>query len=469
MRVLASVTPTSEQLPIIGDYRDGFVLIRGAAGSGKTTTAVLRLRQVIGVWLRQRAREESAEPVRVLVLTFNRSLKGYVERLVEEQIDSDLAELTLSTFGHWAWETLGRPDVLKPSQVSNKLWSLGSGAGYSEDFLADEVDYVLGRYMPGQVSEYTDPQSPNYERRGRGLAPRVERQQRERLVGEVIEPYRRWKRRNKVVAWSDVDIQMASRSPSDDERWDVVVVDEAQDFSANQIRAIKQHLSPTHSTTFVLDAMQRIYPRGLAWSEVDIEFTHRYHLQTNHRNTKQIAAFAQPLVAGLPREDDGTLPDFESCVEEGALPLVVRGRFARQMSWVTDRIRSLPEGESIALLHAKGGNWFRYVRARLDAAKIPYVDLQRRQEWPRGEEEVGLSTLHSAKGLEFDHVMILGLAAEQMPHGPEEDDAQLDNHRRLVAMAVGRARKTVALTYKPGEESRVVDLLNSATCEVVEV
>ena len=46
MRTLQNVTPTPEQLPILTDDRPGFRLIRGAAGSGKTTAALLRLRQL---------------------------------------------------------------------------------------------------------------------------------------------------------------------------------------------------------------------------------------------------------------------------------------------------------------------------------------------------------------------------------------------------------------------------------------
>jgi len=44
MRVLANVRPTPEQLAIVSRNRPGIEVIRGAAGSGKTTTALLRLR-----------------------------------------------------------------------------------------------------------------------------------------------------------------------------------------------------------------------------------------------------------------------------------------------------------------------------------------------------------------------------------------------------------------------------------------
>jgi superfamily I DNA/RNA helicase len=469
MRVLADVRPTAEQLPILQDYRPGCVLIRGAAGSGKTTTAVLRLRHVTGVWANQRDREGSDDPVRVLVLTYNRTLRGYVEQLVEKQMEIDRFDLQITTFGRWGWDTLGRPDVLASPARANKLWQLGSLLGYSKEFLADEVDYVLGRYLPGQLSPYLQPGHPHYERRGRGVAPRVDRQQRERLVNEVIEPYTRWKTELEQPDWADVAAEMALRSPDGEELWDIVVIDEAQDFSANQIRAVTHHVAPTYSATFVLDAIQRVYPRGFGWPEVGVDLTHTYRLRENHRNTRQIAAFALPLVRDLPLEDDGTLPDFETCNKHGPVPIVVRGRFANQMNWVLEQIDAIPQGESVALLHAKGGRWFGYVRERLTGAGIAFVDLQRREEWPQGPEQVGLSTLYSAKGLEFDHVIILGLAAEQMPHGLEENDTQLANHQRLVAMAIGRARATVAITYKPGEESRVVHLLDPDTYDTVEL
>lgn len=468
VRVLIDVKPTGEQLQILVDYRPGFALIRGAAGSGKTTTAVLRLRYVTGVWRRQRARSKSGDPFRVLVLTYNRTLRGYVQELVERQIAADGFDLTLSTFGHWAWDLLGQPDVLKDAPRAKKLWEFGSTLGYTRDFLMGEVDYVLGRFPRARLADYANPQARDtYERRGRGAVPRVERPQRQRLLDEVIGPYETWKEREGLIDWTDVAVRVAAGDVTT--RYDIVVVDEAQDFSANQVRAVTRHLARRHSTTFVLDAVQRIYPHGFSWREVGIELTHSYRLLQNHRNTKQIAAFAQPLVEGLPIEDDGTLPDFETCDTEGILPAVVRGPYAAQMDWIIRFIQELPREESVALLHPRGGDWLNYTRRRLREKGLNYVEMTRRPEWPRGSEHIGLSTLHSAKGLEFDHIVVLGVNAELMPHGPDEDDTQLSMHRRVVAMAIGRARKTVTLSYKPEEASRVVELLDPGTYRAINV
>ena len=73
MRVLSNVTPTPEQLMILTDTGAGFRLIRGAAGSGKTTTAAMRLRQLCAARIARKRRLSLPGSIRVMVLTFNRS------------------------------------------------------------------------------------------------------------------------------------------------------------------------------------------------------------------------------------------------------------------------------------------------------------------------------------------------------------------------------------------------------------
>jgi DNA helicase-2/ATP-dependent DNA helicase PcrA len=60
---------------------------------------------------------------------------------------------------------------------------------------------------------------------------------------------------------------------------------------------------------------------------------------------------------------------------------------------------------------------------------------------------VSLMTLHSAKGLEFDHVFLVGLEEGVFPHSRAlERDEELEEERRLCYVGMTRARDTLTLT-----------------------
>src|SRR3954462_3545430 len=109
MKTLGNVTPTPEQMTVVDNDSPGFWLIRGAAGSGKTTTALLRLKFLVMYWRDRRADLGLKGPVRVLVLTFNRTLRGYIDELAHQQIQAGPeVDLEVSTFSAWAQGLLGR-------------------------------------------------------------------------------------------------------------------------------------------------------------------------------------------------------------------------------------------------------------------------------------------------------------------------------------------------------------------------
>jgi superfamily I DNA/RNA helicase len=469
MRILAEVTPTPEQLKILGNNKPGFTLIRGAAGSGKTTTALLRLRHQCNFWVDRRSRLGLTDPVRVLVLTYNRTLEGYIAELARQQVAGHTGlHLEVSTFGKWARSLLGAPSVMGYEDTSSEVRRLLRPIVADLRYFENEVEYLMGRFEPAHLTEYLD-----VKREGRGSAPRVERPLRERLLNEVVAPYNAAKLSSGHRDWNDVALEVAALPPgSVAPTWDIVVIDEAQDFSANQVRATLAHLSDPSTATFIIDAAQRIYPRHFTWKEAGIdEFVNRYTLTSNYRNTRQIAAFARPLVEGLPLDDDGTLPDFTSCINEGPLPLVVEGGFAGQIDVMLARLASTVDfaAESVAFLHPLGGRWFDYLRGRLRSAGIPFVELSRSSVWPTGPEAVALCTLASAKGLEFDHVLMPGLNRQTTPHGDETGDGQLEYLRRLVAMGVGRARRSASIGYKGSDPSTLIGMLDPATYEKVVV
>jgi DNA helicase IV len=138
-----------------------------------------------------------------------------------------------------------------------------------------------------------------------------------------------------------------------------VIVDESQDFSANQIRAVKMQLAEEHTAIFVLDTTQRIYARGFTWQEVGItvrpENSHR--LTKNYRNSQEIAKFAAGILTGLAVDDDGSTPDFSKADRSGEMPQVLLGKFSTQIAYAIEFIAKRVDlkTDSVAFLHAKGG------------------------------------------------------------------------------------------------------------------
>ena len=69
-----------------------------------------------------------------------------------------------------------------------------------------------------------------------------------------------------------------------------------------------------------------------------------------------------------------------------------------------------------------------------------------------------LATAHGTKGLEFDHVAVIGLEAGRFPSARSvteaaEPDRAMEEERRLAYVAWTRARRSLTLVYDPGAPS----------------
>lgn len=148
MKKLSVIRATGEQLPLMGQNRLGVEVICGAAGSGKTSTALLRLRSLVHMYLARHERMGNTAPVRVLVLTFNRTLSGYVSALAADQITSDVnVDLEVSTFARWSREKLGRPAISQSADDDLKAFARRF-AGLDTGYAAREAEYAMAASCP---------------------------------------------------------------------------------------------------------------------------------------------------------------------------------------------------------------------------------------------------------------------------------------------------------------------------------
>jgi superfamily I DNA/RNA helicase len=76
----------------------------------------------------------------------------------------------------------------------------------------------------------------------------------------------------------------------------------------------------------------------------------------------------------------------------------------------------------------------------------------------RDDANLALATAHATKGLEFDHVAVIGLDAGRFPSARSvsesaEPERALEEERRLAYVAWTRARRSLTLVYDPGAPS----------------
>jgi DNA helicase-2/ATP-dependent DNA helicase PcrA len=76
--------------------------------------------------------------------------------------------------------------------------------------------------------------------------------------------------------------------------------------------------------------------------------------------------------------------------------------------------------------------------------------LEKSTEKEHLDSELTVATIHASKGLEYDCVVLCGAGSAQMPHPKSIDPESMEEERRLMYVAVTRARKQLLITYPLG-------------------
>jgi ATP-dependent DNA helicase Rep len=80
-------------------------------------------------------------------------------------------------------------------------------------------------------------------------------------------------------------------------------------------------------------------------------------------------------------------------------------------------------------------------------AKIMLLDILDRQEDEDSGDRVSLMTLHSAKGLEFPYVYLVGMEENLLPHHASIEESAIEEERRLAYVGITRAQKQLTFSY----------------------
>lgn len=104
------------------------------------------------------------------------------------------------------------------------------------------------------------------------------------------------------------------------------------------------------------------------------------------------------------------------------------------------RLENIKELKSVALSFPKLMDF-------LEQVALVESEYSQHEKQTKDNRQLVLMTLHQAKGLEFDHVFIVGVEEGLLPHSRSIDDQfQLEEERRLFYVGITRAKKILYIT-----------------------
>jgi superfamily I DNA/RNA helicase len=238
-------------------------------------------------------------------------------------------------------------------------------------------------------------------------------------------------------------------------RYRAVFIDEAQDFGAESLRfAIPLADERFNDVLIVADAAQNVFRRNFRWKDAGIQAQGRTKiLRKNYRNTREILELAHALVPGgsvesFDPDDEAMIIPPEAAMREGPQPDV---RFCTGDEMEESIVASAKEHTagrkpaSLAVLAIGNREAIRVERALRDV-QVPLFFLSDPQQRSNRDaiadvdEPVVLSTVYSAKGLEFPDVI---LCCEP------RSDQDPDELRKAIYVGMTRATERLTVFMDP--------------------
>lgn len=440
-------TPVGRQREVLYLPGEGHFVVLGTAGSAKTTLAVLRSAYLSHPGTKHRGK--------CLLVTFNRALVTYLRHIKEEELGEVVIENYhtfargyLASRGKLPWNSICPPRnreifvreaVAEGASDANSEWLRER----SLDFFSEEIAWI---------SQHGFEAPEDYEaaeRIGRSET-RVARGDQRDLVWRVYQNYRRIRsERGWIYDWDDIAsaVRRELEDDSTERRYRHVVIDEGQDFSPEMIRSLALAVPPDGSVTLFGDMAQQIYGRRISWRSAGLEVSRVWEFKDNYRNTKQIADLAlaisdmayftdvPDLVAPSTPRAAGPLPTLVQCASE-----------SEELDLVVAQGQALARTGTVAILVRKTRD------ERRLGSRLPRTAIRLHRDLATWGSGAGLyyGTLHSAKGLEFDSVIVPFASEARLPDselienvGASEADFE---DGKLLYVGVTRAKTRLILT-----------------------
>ncbi|TVQ21346.1 MAG: hypothetical protein EA383_17250 [Spirochaetaceae bacterium] len=462
VRLTAEQKQVLQQISLDHDF-----LVKGAAGTGKTLVLLKAIEMAKGVQTPGGQGELDIPEIQgsVALLTYTNTLVKYDRYLSSIMLHGHLDDGDrIATADQFLLERL--QEIAPGSRIAFKRDELEAllpqklPPGFSAvDFVAEleQVIWARGATRELYVDRMMDRPGMKKALGRNGRAAMWEAAEAFSVAMERERLYARGFAALRVIE----AVQGGAAAPAALTRFDYIFIDEAQDLPAIVLRALKA--CARRCVLLAGDADQSIYQPGFTFRQAGIDIQGRTRiLRTNFRNTVQIHDKAEAFRKTVPGLDSENQPD---AFRDGPQPEVFQTGDSRSLAeLLLSRLRIFTETlgyerDNVCVLVPTKQS-YDGIRAVLEPAGYSLAQIRDPQFSFAENHAVRISTLHSAKGLDFP-VVLLFLPQTPFVGSDLEPDTEDRMRRNLLYVASTRAMDHLNIfTLDPPPDAATGDLVS---------
>ena len=448
------------QRAIVEKSFSGPARVSGSAGTGKTIVALHRAVH----WTKK------SEDARTLLATFSdplaqalhlrlRRLIGSQPRLGERIEVHSLDAIALRLYQlHFE-----KPQIATGSQIGAAMATAATsvpGHKHNLNFLMSEWTNVVDAWCLESWEAYRD-----VARLGRRTRlPEAHRLVLWQIFSRVLASLKH----HSLLTLPQIYTRLATKLASATQPvFDHILIDEAQDLSVSQLKFVAAlGANRPNGLFFAGDLGQRIFEQPFSWKALGVDIRGRAsNLKVNYRTSHQIRTQADRLLDKEISDADGNREDRRGTVSafNGPPPTIAKFESAEEeqaaiVAWLNHELKLGCPPHSIGIFVRAKEQLSRAVAAVTEAG-LEYALLD--ENMLQGTNRLAISTMHLAKGLEFQSVAVMALDEDIIPSAarlasiadPSDLEEAYNTERHLLYVACTRARDRLLLTAtNPGSE-----------------
>ena len=465
------------------DTARGPILVKGGPGSGKSTIALHRIKKIL-----EREHQKLADaPVRILFATYTKALTNANKELLNSLLGTGKHTVEVTTVDAVAYRVVRKCGSLPVERLSEdhaatlKFFREAKASvslpkslqAFQEGYLIEELFQVIE--AQGLLTEEDYLRNKRLGRKTK--LPKAARQ----ALWSIYEHFLERMLAARMQTWDGLRTEAYGyvRNGIYEEKYDYVVIDEAQDLTPSGLRLMVELCKHPSALYLTADADQALYKSGFSWRKVhaDLNVSGRtYVLRRNYRNTQEISAAVDDIQQQMRGErQEAHRPG----AKRGHKPKVILTTPNTEVAQLKQHLKAVCKDTkqpltNVAVLLA-GDQKSAHTRGRQLAQALKNTGLSANyfatKDLRLDARCIKVMSLYASKGLEFPVVVLWdvndGLLPRRVEHLPEAERREEESRdRRLFYVGASRVMQSLAVLADRDKVSRFVTELSPDVWEL---